>query len=72
MKAYRAIYYKAKHHKRKQESKYQWPADRVTEKEMAILYKWRKRTGMPINLLVARAIIEMDKMTKIPYKADSL
>ena len=45
-------------------SKYQWPADKVTEKEMAILCSWRKQTKTPINTLLSQAIIEMDKIIK--------
>lgn len=37
--------------------KYQWPADRLTEKEMAILYKLREETHKPINQLLQEIII---------------
>ena len=43
-------------------SKYQWPADKLTEYEMGILYKWRVRTSTPINTLLKQAVIELDKI----------
>ena len=45
-------------------NKYQWPADKLTEKEMAILYNWRQRTKIPINQLLAQAIVLLDKIVK--------
>lgn len=45
-------------------NKYQWPADRLSEKEMAILYEWRKKTDTPINHLLSQAVILMDKIIK--------
>ena len=44
--------------------KYQWPSDRLTDKEMVILYKWRQKTKTPINHLLQQAIILMDKLVK--------
>jgi len=45
-------------------SKYQWPADKITNKEMSILHDWRKRTGTPINYLLCQAIQELQRITK--------
>jgi len=53
-----------RHQQRIKHSKYQWPADKLTEKEMAMLYEWRKKTKIPINLLLARAVKEMDKVIR--------
>ena len=38
------------------QSKYQWSANKITDKEMAVLYEWRKKTQTPINLLLAQAV----------------
>lgn len=43
-------------------SKYQWPADKLTDKEMAILYQWRQKTKTPINQLLRQAIEELNKI----------
>ena len=43
-------------------SKYQWPADRISENEMAILHSWREKTKTPINYLLAQAIQELNKI----------
>ena len=36
--------------------KYQWPANKITTDDMAILYHLRSRTGTPINRLLQEAI----------------
>ena len=36
--------------------KYQWPANKITTDDMAILYHLRRRTGTPINRLLQEAI----------------
>ena len=36
--------------------KYQWPANRITSEDIAILYHLRVRTGTPINQLIQEAI----------------
>ena len=36
--------------------KYQWPANKITSEEMAILFRLRESTGMPINKLLQEAI----------------
>ncbi len=46
------------------ETKYQWPADKLTNEEMAILYRWREKTKTPINHLLQQVIIEMEKIIK--------
>ena len=43
-------------------NKYQWPADKLTDTEMTILYEWRRRTGTPINHLLRQAIDEVNKI----------
>jgi hypothetical protein len=45
-------------------SKYQWPADKLTDKEMAILYQWRQKTKTPINHLLRQAIEQLDRIIK--------
>lgn len=43
-------------------SKYQWPANQLTEKEMAILHRWRELTKTPINHLLKQAIEELNQI----------
>ena len=38
---------------------YQWPANKLTVTEMAILYRLRQATGKPINQLLREAILKM-------------
>ena len=38
---------------------YQWPANKLTATEMAILYRLREATGKPINQLLREAILKM-------------
>ena len=56
----KALYHRL--HPIKNNSKYQWPADKLTDKEMAILYNWRERTKTPINYLLQQAINELSKI----------
>lgn len=37
-------------------AKYQWPANKITPDDMAILFHLRSRTGTPINKLLQEAI----------------
>lgn len=46
------------------DSKYQWPADRLTDDEMSILHCWREQTGTPINHLLKQAVVELNKVIK--------
>jgi len=46
----------------KKMDKYQWPANKLTNQEMAVLHKWREKTGTPINRLLQQAVIVMDKI----------
>lgn len=46
------------------DSKYQWPADRLTDNEMSILHRWREQTGTPINYLLQQTVLELDKIIK--------
>lgn len=46
---------------------YQWPADKLTAIEMAILHRLRQETGRPINHLLREAVL----MFKIPTKAET-
>ncbi len=39
---------------------YPWPASGLTSREMAILSKWREKTGMPITKVLCQAVREMD------------
>ena len=40
---------------------YQWPADKLTATEMAILYRLREATGKPINQLLREAILKLSE-----------
>lgn len=42
--------------------RYQWPASGLTAKEMGALYRWKQRTGTPINELIRQAIEYCDKI----------
>lgn len=42
---------------------YQWPADKLTAIEMAILYKLRQATGKPINQLLREAILKLSDVS---------
>ncbi len=44
---------------------YSWPASALTVKEMAILVKWRKKTGTPITKLLRQSVTCMDRERKI-------
>lgn len=43
-------------------AKYQWPADKLRDEEMAILYNWRSKTKTPINHLLRQAIQELNQI----------
>ena len=40
---------------------YQWPANKLTATEMAILYRLRETTGKPINQLLREAILKLSE-----------
>ena len=40
---------------------YQWPANKLTATEMAILYRLREATGKPINQLLREAILKLNE-----------
>jgi hypothetical protein len=47
---------------------YQWPADKLTATEMAILYRLREATGKPINHLLRDAILKLsDSANQGPF-----
>ena len=46
---------------------YQWPANKLTAIEMAILYRLREQTGMPINFLLREAVLQF----KIPANVET-
>ncbi len=41
---------------------YQWPANKLTATEMAILYRLREATGKPINQLLREAILKFGEV----------
>lgn len=41
---------------------YQWPADKLTAEEMAILYRIREATGVPINHLLRDAVLKLKEI----------
>ena len=43
-------------------SKYQWPADKITQKEMAMLYRMKKKTGLSINELLRKCVKNSKKI----------
>ena len=43
---------------------YQWPANKLTATEMAILYRLREATGKPINQLLREAILKLSEPAK--------
>ena len=51
--------------------KYQWPANRITSEDMAILYHLRSRTGTPINRLIQEAIRKMGKVMQAQYAIEA-
>ena len=44
-------------------AKYQWPANKITTEEMAILFRLRESTGTPINRLIQEAIQKLGAAT---------
>jgi len=45
--------------------KYQWPANKITAEDMAILYHLRARTGTPINKLLQEAIRKLGEANPV-------
>ena len=48
-------------------AKYQWPANKITPEDMAILYHLRRRTGTPINKLLQEAIRKFGEAMQVRY-----
>ena len=51
--------------------KYQWPANRITSEDMAILYHLRASTGTPINQLIQEAIRKMGEANAPQAESDA-
>ena len=51
--------------------KYQWPANRITQEDMAILYHLRASTGTPINQLIQEAIRKMGEVMEAQFTSES-
>ena len=49
--------------------KYQWPANKITTDDMAILYHLRRRTGTPINRLLQEAIRKFGEVMGAPSES---
>lgn len=45
-------------------TKYQWPASRLTSREMAILASWRESTGLPITECLRQAVELLDRIIR--------
>jgi len=43
------------------EKNYQWPASRLTGREMAMLHRIRERTGIPITELLKAAVAQFER-----------
>jgi len=43
------------------EKNYQWPASSLTGREMAVLYRLREQTGIPITKLLKAAVAQFEK-----------
>ena len=41
---------------------YQWPADKLSQEEMAVLYRWCQQTKTPINHLLQQAVVELERI----------
>lgn len=39
---------------------YQWPANKLTGREMAVLHRVREKTGIPINQLLKAAVAQFE------------
>ena len=46
----------------KSRPKYQWPANRLTPADMAILYHLREKTGVPINQLLQAVVAQSESL----------
>jgi len=44
--------------------RYQWPADKLSPEDMAVLYHLRAATGTPINHLLREAIYKLEAALK--------
>jgi hypothetical protein len=42
------------------EKNYQWPASRLTGRDMAVLYRIREKTGIPISQLLKAAVVQFE------------
>lgn len=40
---------------------HRWPCSALTESEMSLLVKWRRRIGLPITKIIKKAINEWDR-----------
>ena len=49
---------------------YAWPSSKITAREMAILVQVRELTGVPINVLLQRAVLKLGEFHGI-VSADS-
>ncbi len=56
----------------KSRPKYQWPANRITPEDMAILYHLREQTGLPINQLLKEAIGKLGVIMRVSSAEQSL
>ena len=45
---------------------YQWPASKLTAKEMKLLYEERKRNGKPITVLIREAVLKTYSSSLLP------
>lgn len=53
-------------------AKYQWPANKITPDDMAILYHLRTRIGTPINKLLQEAIRKFGEVMGAHAAAESV
>ena len=44
------------------EKNYQWPASKLTGREMAVLYRVREKTGIPISQLLKAAVAQFEAL----------
>ncbi|NUO80139.1 hypothetical protein HUU05_08690 [candidate division KSB1 bacterium] len=51
--------------------KYQWPANKISADDMALLYHLRARTGTPINKLLQEAIRKLGEATQSQSATES-
>jgi len=50
---------------------YEWPASRLTDREMFTLYDVKARTGLPVNELIRRAVAQVYCKPSMEGKADA-